>query len=120
MSKPDRDDSDNLLDRLDRLLTQMRGSEKFDDFERLEGEPSISSELEFAVSTLAKLKYRGYSSWQVNVVYKFTSDGVIRTKTYVHPGNIALLIEYTESEAIAIAQAAALKQLNQSDQAQEG
>ncbi len=83
-----------------------------DGFSQLKGEPKISPELEFAISTLLKLRYRDVDKWKFHLTYEFTDHGV-RVRTSVEGYNGADIIRFTEEEAIAIANIAAAKHLNQ-------
>lgn len=95
-----------------RELREIHDRLKRDGFSPLNGEPKISPELEFAISTLLKLKYRDVEKWEFHLTYKFTAHGV-RVKTSVEGYDGANIIRFTEEEAIAMANVAAAKHLNQ-------
>ena len=106
--------SDDLYDRLNRLEERQRGW-KTHGFLPIEGEPiGISSELEFAVSTLVRIRYRGIDQWEIYTVYRFTDDGIQR-KIYVVSSPTYGHVQFTEEEALAIAAVAAAKHLGQHD-----
>lgn len=98
-------------DRL-RELQEITQKWKQDGFCSVEGEILVSPELEFAVSTLVKLRYRGADEWKVHTVYRFNTKGV-QVKTYVEGFDGVDSIRFTASEAILIANAAAAKEFNQ-------
>lgn len=106
--------SDELDDHLKRIEERQRGW-KTHGFLPIQGEPvGISSELEFAVSTLVRVQYRNIDQWETYIIYRFTSDG-IQSKTYVKSSCNYEHIQFTDEEAIAIAAAAAAKHLGQKD-----
>lgn len=104
-------DPDDLLKKLEELQKQSKATRinYVDEYTPLQGEPAISEELRNAVSTLVKTKYRGASRWKVVVAYRFTEEGV-KVKTSVRDDGGSFPIEFTEAEAIVIAQNLALKQ----------
>ncbi|MDZ4879132.1 MAG: hypothetical protein CLLPBCKN_008570 [Chroococcidiopsis cubana SAG 39.79] len=76
-------DSDDLFRKLD----EMQSRWKNDGFSPVEGEILIFPELEFAVSAISKLRYRGAEQWKVYT-------GLIRDTCKTVPRNeITLTIE---------------------------
>jgi len=107
-------DPDDLLKKLEELRKQTKATRMryVDEYTPLQGEPAISAELKNAVSTLVKTKYRGANRWKVVVAYRFTEEGV-KVRTSVRDDGGSFPIEFTEAEAIAIAQNVASKQQEQ-------
>jgi len=103
--------SDDLLKKLEELQKQNKETRinYVDEYTPLQGEPAISEELKNAVSTLVKTKYRGANRWKVVVAYRFTEEGV-KVRTSVRDDGGSFPIEFTEAEAIVIAQNLASKQ----------
>lgn len=97
--------SDDLFKRIQDIQEEM----KRDGFSPLEGDTHLSHELEFAVASLARMRYRGYDTWKVCTEHRFNNDG-IQVKSYVIPGS-CLMTQFTPEEAIAIASAIAAKGL---------
>lgn len=92
--------SDDLDDHLKRIEEKQRGW-KTHGFLPIEGEPiGISPELEFAVSTFVRIRYRGIDQWEIYTVYRFTDDGIQR-KTYVVSSPTYGHVQFTDEEAIA-------------------
>ena len=84
-------------------LLQKLQKPNMDEFLPFEGQLPISQELQQALSTLIKLRYRGISAWRVQLTYRF-KDGGVQVKTYVRADD-GPLVDFTESEAIIIAAA---------------
>lgn len=97
-------------DRL-RELQEMTQKWKQDGFCPVEGEILVPPELEFAVSTLLKLRYRGVDQWKVYTIHRFNKEGV-QVKTYVEGFDGVSSFKFTAEEAILIANAAAAKEFN--------
>ena len=71
--KSDNFDSwDDKLKRIENIQRGWGGS----GFVELEGETNLPPELEFAVSTFVRLRYRGFDVWQVNTTYSFADEGI--------------------------------------------
>ena len=95
----------------DELMDKMRNPGRYSpEYAPLSGEPSISPELEFAVSNLVKFRYRNSGDWIVFVEYRFTDKGIL-TRTYVK--SEAMDIRFIPEEAIAIVASLVSKHLNQ-------
>ncbi len=109
--------SNNNFDKWDdgqQWLDQLRGWGGHD-FVDLEGETNLPPDLEFAVSTLVRLRYRGFDVWRVNRTCSFASEGIkVRTLVEGHLKSITL----TAEEAILIATDLVRKHMNQSDEPQ--
>ncbi len=104
-------DPDDLLKKLEKLQKQTKETRirYMDEYIPLQGEPAISEELKNAVSTLVTTKYRGVNQWKVVVAYRFTEKGV-KVRTTVREDGGSFPIEFSEAEAIVIAQNLASKQ----------
>lgn len=101
-------------DRLNRMEDVLRGWGGRD-FVGLEGETNLPPDLEFAVSTLVRLRYRGFDVWRVNRTYSFASEGIkVRTSVEAYLKSV----ELTAEEAILIATDLVRKHMNQSDESQ--
>lgn len=77
-----------------------------------DGETNLSPELEFAVSTLVRLRYRDFDVWEVQKTYLFAAEG-IKLRIYVRAacGEIRM----TAEEAIVIASNLTNKHLDQEE-----
>ena len=67
------DDFDKWDDRLKRIEDLQRGwgGRDFVDFD---GETNLSPELEFAISTFVRLRYRNFDVWEVCKTYSFAAE----------------------------------------------
>ena len=106
------DDFDKWDDRLKRIEDLQRGWGGRD-FVDLDKETNLSPELEFAVSTFVRLRYRNFDVWEVCKTYSFADEG-IKLRIYVQPARGE--IRFTDEEAITIAANLANKHLSQSDE----